>query len=332
MRIVSSAGRTDVATVFIADMGDGRLVEFVESTQPPLTRDEKWVLIVSVLYGCPIGCLMCDAGDAYRGRLTVEELFAQIDFLIRGRFPDGEVPVPRFKIQFARMGEPAMNPAVLDVLREMPRRYVLRGFVPSLSTVAPRGCDGFFEALREIKDELYPHGFQLQFSIHSSDPAARDRIIPAPKWSFEEIAAYGERFRNGDGKKVSLNFALARGVPVEPDALLRHFSPDSFLLKITPVNPTYRARENRLESFLDPQRQDRAADDEVVGGLRAAGYEVIVSIGEPEENQIGSNCGQFVLRHLEHEDARSGEGAPGYSYWCGALNEAEDGERSVRGG
>ncbi len=32
--------------------------------------------------------------------------------------------------------------------------------------------------------------------------------------------------------------------------------------------------------------------------MRSAGYEVIVSIGEVEENEIGSNCGQYVLQYL----------------------------------
>jgi len=313
VRILSSAGNPDVATVFIADMGDDRLVEFVESTQPPLTRDEKWVLIVSVLCGCPVGCLMCDAGQGYKGRLTLDELFSQIDFLIRGRYPDGAVPVPKFKIQFARMGEPAMNPAVLDVLRQMPARYELRGFVPSVSTVAPRGCERFFEELRAVKEDLYAEGFQLQFSVHSTDRAVRDRLIPTSTWDFEEMAAYGERFRNGGGKKIALNFALAQDVPIEADVLARHFPPASFLVKITPVNPTYRARENRLVSFLDGFRA--AEDLEPVASLRDAGYEVIVSIGEPEENRIGSNCGQFVLRHLSRTRRGADGHAAGYDYW-----------------
>ena len=32
--------------------------------------------------------------------------------------------------------------------------------------------------------------------------------------------------------------------------------------------------------------------------IRDLGYDVIVSIGELEENNIGSNCGQYILSHL----------------------------------
>jgi 23S rRNA (adenine2503-C2)-methyltransferase len=35
-----------------------------------------------------------------------------------------------------------------------------------------------------------------------------------------------------------------------------------------------------------------------VEALRQSGYEVILSIGEVEENAIGSNCGQYLRRHL----------------------------------
>ncbi len=94
-----------------------------------------------------------------------------------------------------------------------------------------------------------------------------------------------------------MNFALAQGVPLDPGVLLRYFSPDKFLVKITPLNPTYRAVENRLRSYIDPQ--NGSSEYGVVSRLEDAGYRVIVSIGEVEENRIGSNCGQYIRRHLE---------------------------------
>ncbi len=51
MKITAKAGKEDIATVFIAEMDNGKLVEFVESVQPPIPREKKWVLIVSILYG-----------------------------------------------------------------------------------------------------------------------------------------------------------------------------------------------------------------------------------------------------------------------------------------
>ncbi len=294
MRIVNAPAREEIATVHVIDVGEGRLVECVESTQPPLTRDQKWVLIVSVLSGCPVKCLMCDAGGHYQGKLSAEQIFQQIDCLIRSRYPDGVITTGKLKIQFARMGEPALNPAVIEVLDRIQDRYCISNFVPSVSTIAPAGSEDFFERLLEVKRRRYGSGrFQLQFSIHTTDEVLRDRLVPVKKWSFPQISEYGSMFHRVGDQKITLNFALVQGMPVESAVLLQYFSPEKFILKITPINPTRRASENGLVSYIDAYEPER--EYELVESLRSAGYEVILSIGEVEENRIGSNCGQYVM-------------------------------------
>jgi len=275
------------------------MVEFVESIQPPIPREEKWVLIISTLFGCPVGCMMCDAGEEFKGILTEEQLLKQIDFLIRERYPDGKVPAPKFKIQFARMGEPAYNPNVLSVLRKLPEIYDIPGFIPSISTIAPSNTSSFFEELLEIKKRLYSNGkFQLQFSIHSTDDRFRDKIIPTKKWSLDQIADYGKRFYQAGDRKITLNFALAKDTPFDPEVLIKHFDPSLFLIKITPINPTYSAQENKLVTHFTNENDK---EDPLIHSLKSYGYDVILSIGELEENQIGSNCGQYIKKHLEQE-------------------------------
>lgn len=309
MKVFAVTGKSDLATVYMADLGEGRVFEFVEACQPPYRRDERWILMVSTLFGCPVKCLMCDAGGRYRGKPCVEEILAQIDYMVHAWFPDGYIPARKFKIQFARMGEPSLNAAVLDALEGLPRRYRAPGLMPSISTIAPRGADAFFERLLDIKNRLYSNGrFQFQFSIHTTDLTLRDRLIPVPKWTFERMAAYGERFLRPGDRKITLNFALAQGMPVDGEVLLRYFDPARYLLKITPVNPTLHALQNGLASFIDPQHPEAA--QESAQTLSEAGYEVIVSVGEMEENQIGSNCGQYVLKYLESGQVLEG----GYTY------------------
>jgi 23S rRNA (adenine2503-C2)-methyltransferase len=302
MEIFAITGASDVATIYMADMGEGRLIEFVEALQPPYTRDERWILMISTLFGCPVKCLICDAGGHYRGKPTAEQILAQVEYVVHRWYPDGHVPAAKFKIQFARMGEPALNMAVLDALEELPRRIHAQGLMPSISTIAPLGTDAFFERLIDVKDSLYANGrFQFQFSIHTTDVTLRDQLIPVRKWTFNRMAAYGERFLRLGDRKITLNFALAEGMPIEPDDLLRYFNPERYLIKITPVNPTCQAVRNGLASYIDPyQPQDRA---EMTERLVSAGYEVIVSIGEVRENQIGSNCGQYVLKYLRSQEA-----------------------------
>lgn len=294
MRIVSSTGTDDLAMVFVAELEGGRRVELVESLQPPRPREDKWVLIVSTLVGCPVGCPFCDAGGHYRGRLSADEILGQIEFLVRRRYPDLRVPSRMLKIQLARMGEPALNDAVLDVLEILPQRLDAPGLVPSLSTVAPVR-PSFFARVRELKDTLYGGGrFQMQFSLHTTDEAARRDIVPIRTWSFAEMAAWGERFRAPGDRKVSLNFAADARWPLDPRQLLEHFDPEHFIVKLTPINPTRRAADNGLVGVIDPD--DAAACDAVVQRFVRAGYDTILSIGDLEENQIGSNCGMYVDR------------------------------------
>ena len=309
MKIVASVGNPELATVYIADMGRGRFFEFVEACQPHFKRDERWILMVSTLFGCPVRCLMCDAGGTYKGKPTADEILAQIDFMVREHYPDGKVPSEKFKIQFARMGEPSLNMAVLDVLEQLPALYQAPRLMPSLSTIAPRGRDGFFERLLEVKNKLYSNGlFQFQFSIHTTDPVLRDRLMPVRKWDFGKMAEFGDRFRLEGDRKITLNFALAQGMPVDPEILRKYFDPEDYLIKITPLNPTVQAGLHGLLTQVDPARPDSAA------GLREelsrAGYEVLVSIGEREENLIGSNCGQYVLNYLKNQVAVK----DGYTY------------------
>jgi 23S rRNA (adenine2503-C2)-methyltransferase len=298
LKVLASAGREDVAIVYMADVGEKLYVEFVEAVQPPLPREKKWVLLVSTLLGCPAKCLMCDAGGYYQRKLSKGEIFSQIDFLIKKRFPNGKVPVEKFKIQFARIGEPSLNLNVLEVLEELPHRYNVPGLIPCISTIAPVGTDNFFERLLEIKKKKYPQGrFQLQFSIHTTDEKLRDKLIPVKKWDFAKISEYGEKFYERGGRKITLNFALSEGMPVKPEILLQYFDPEEYLIKITPINPTHKAMENKLFSYINPYHEEK--DYQLVKNLRSFGYEVIVSIGEVEENYIGSNCGQYVMHHLK---------------------------------
>jgi 23S rRNA (adenine2503-C2)-methyltransferase len=300
VRVFAVAGKDEVAMVYMAEFGPGKAIELVEAIQPPLPREKKWVLMVSTLFGCPVACQICDAGGSYQGKLTTGELLAQIDFLVDRRYPGRKVPVENFKIQFARMGEPAFNLSVLEAMEVLPARYDAPGLMPSLSTIAPHSAEEFFERLPSIKDRFYPAGqFQFQFSIHTTDESLRDKLIPVKKWNFACMADYGRSWHRPGDMKITLNFALVDGMPVDPDVLLKHFDPDRYLIKITPVNPTTQAVRHGYSSHVDPYNPEKVQG--LVKKLCASGYQVILSIGDVEENQIGSNCGQYVLKYMSGE-------------------------------
>lgn len=304
MKIISKRGKKELATVYIGEI-NGKKIEFVESLQPPLSIDKKWVIIVSTLYGCPVKCKICDAGGNYKGPIKKEDIISQIQFLILNRFGELKVPSEKFKIQFSRIGEPSFNLQVLDVLEELPQIINAPSIIPSLSTIAPIGTDRFFDKLLKIKKELYKDKFQLQFSIHTTDEKLRDYLIPVKKWDFEKIAEYGKEFFEKK-MKITLNFALS-DFPVEAKKLITIFSPDIFLIKITPVNPTFNAIKNKL-NIIEPTLNDLRIKE-----LKEVGYEVLLSIGEYEENLIGSNCGQFITEYERFYDKNQETKFPFYT-------------------
>lgn len=298
MELIAKYGKEDLAILYIAK-NQGKIVEFVESLQPPIPREKKWVLIISTMYGCPIGCMMCDAGEFYHGKISKDDMMKEIDLMIRSRFPDGKIPITKFKIQFARMGEPTLNEEVLDLLKELPSTYEAPGLMPCISTIAPKGSEEFLENLIKIKDKYYSKGnFQLQFSIHSTNEETRSKWMSPNIWTIEEIGKYGEKwFKEGD-RKVTLNFAVAKDSEIDPDIILKYCDPSKYWIKLTPVNPTEKAIYNKLKSGITEENSESVS---LVQEFKERGFEASISIGEWEENDIGTNCGQFATKYQNGE-------------------------------
>jgi len=293
-----------VGTVILArPRGDPvRRFEFVETADVGRPRSEKWVVMVSTQYGCVCGCRICDAGNfGYHGNLDAEMIAEQIEIALRLHPEDDPSRTRRFKVQFSRMGEPSFNPAVTECLERLAQDARLPALLPSISTVAPRCAvtTEFFERLRDVKDRFFSEGrFQLQFSILSTDEEAREALIPVRKWGFSEIADFGRTWMKAGDRKVTLSFALASEIPFDPAEVQRFFSPEIFLVKITPVNPTRRAERNGLTSMWRTPPAPVACYKE---DLERRGFRVILNASWPQEIECRASCGQLSEETLRGE-------------------------------
>lgn len=296
--VVDVLGRPDLAQIYLVRLRDDPLamVECVGAVDPSLPKSEKLVVVVSTQLGCAVGCPMCDAGTSFHGNLTSSEILSQIEHVLSDWAGPEARTCPKLKVQFARMGEPALNPSVLEVLEVLPTRVPTPGLMPCIATTAPRSARRWFERLVELRDRHYGKGqFQLQLSVQSTDEVIRDGMIPIPKWSLREMAAYSEAFVRAEDRKVTLNFAMARGVPISAKAVARWFNPEKVVVKLTPLNPTDRAVESGLVSSFEAGEEARVKP--LVSALQAEGFDCIVSVGLPEESQMRSSCGQLVRAH-----------------------------------
>lgn len=292
MEILAHTGRIDLAQIYVARMRDDLdyLVEFVDACDRNAgDRRDKWVIIISTQFGCPVKCLMCDAGGEYRGNLNFDELVFQVRSVIDGHPDLDPHQCGKLKIQFARMGEPSFNDEVLKVLSWLHDTYPKA--IPCIATMMPRGRYQWFDELLTMRERF--HDFQLQLSINSTDDSHRDTLMPYPKMSWSWMAEYVKQFHRPGQRKVCLNFALCDEIPVSAEAARDYFDPAFAVIKLTPLNPTATGQQNGMTSIISPSAAEpllaRKSEE-----FTRLGFSVIRSIGDMEENLIGSNCGQAV--------------------------------------
>jgi 23S rRNA (adenine2503-C2)-methyltransferase len=251
--------------------------------------------MVSTQYGCCVGCLMCDAAERrFRGNVAAEDILEQVRRVLAAHPDVDPGRVKKLKVHFARMGEPTFNAGVLEALETLARGGALPGLLPSLSTVAP-DCPvsaGFLERLRKMKDRWFADGrFQLQFSVHTTDPAARRALIPIRTWSLERMGAFARAWRRPGDRLVTLNAVSAPGLPFDPERLAAAFDPEHCLVKLTPVHPTRRAARHGL---IDDWHEAPEAVQGRARALERLGFKVIINSPWPEETAGGVSCGQVA--------------------------------------
>jgi 23S rRNA (adenine2503-C2)-methyltransferase len=258
----------------------------------PLT--EKWVVTVSTQYGCGMGCEFCDVPKVGAGRnATLNDLTGQVlTALTLPKMPDH---TNRLNVHFARMGEPTWNPAVLDcgkwIAEHLGDSYAPH---PVVSTMMPRKNEWlktFIHTWMRLKNRVYHGNAGLQLSINSTDEAERERMFNGNACTLSDIA----EIMHGIvpvGRKITLNFAVA-GYAVDPDALLKWFPPEWYVVKLTPMHKTAAALVSGMTTSGDYTTPEPYM--ELEGRLKAAGYDVLVFIASRDEDEGRITCGNAIL-------------------------------------
>jgi 23S rRNA (adenine2503-C2)-methyltransferase len=141
-----------------------------------------------------------------------------------------------------------------------------------------------------IKNDILDGEAGLQVSVNTTDQHIRWDTMPKalPLYSIAHI------FKNLEvkGRKIALNFALT-DAPIDENALVRHFSPERFLCKITPMHMTNACIENSLITKGGYDHYYPYKDTEE--RLKSVGYDVIVFIPSKEEDDSRITCGNAIL-------------------------------------
>jgi len=260
-----------------------------------LPLSEKWVITISTQYGCSMGCKFCDVPKVGPGiNASFEDLEAQVDAAL-ALHPE-VTHTDRLNLHYARMGEPTFNPAVLYHAFMM--KHFKQGTVhPVVSTMLPKRNKDLSYYLMLwclIKNKDYDGEAGLQFSINSTDNEQRNWMFNNNSLSLETISEIGKELPPPVGRKYTLNFAVTKDTILDGKRLQELFSPDKFIVKITPIHDTSASKLNSLNTpegyteYTPYEPFEYQAKD--VGG-----FDTLVFIPSREEDESRITCGNALL-------------------------------------
>lgn len=197
------------------------------------SRSERFMIGVSCMSGCPVGCKFCATGQLRKFRnLTAEEIVEQVDFILNKNKDVDPTKSKEFKINYTRMGEPFLNinevkKAIGIINERLPNAHHY------ISTIGIKGSDFSW-----IKGNI-----TLQISLHSLIEERRNWLIPFKnKLSIEEL----EQIRTQSNLKTTLNLTLVDEKDFDMDVLKKNFDKDYFFIKLSPINVNRISEENNM--------------------------------------------------------------------------------------
>lgn len=196
------------------------------------SRKERWMIGVSCMSGCPVGCKFCATGQLKKFRnLSSSEIVQQVEFVLRSR-EDSFSSAQEHKINYTRMGEPFLNlHEVRGAISEIESKYP--GTHHYVSTIGVRGSDFSW-----IKDNI-----TLQISLHSLSDERRNWLIPFKnKLTIKELG----QIRTKSNLKTTINLTLVDEKDFNIAVLKEYFDPAHFFIKLSPINRNAVSENNSL--------------------------------------------------------------------------------------
>jgi 23S rRNA (adenine2503-C2)-methyltransferase len=260
---------------------------------------EKWVITISTQYGCSMGCVFCDVPKVGPGRnATLNDLTSQVLAAIK-LHPEVK-RTKRLNVHYARMGEPTFNFSVLSHAARLEKEIMpfvgMSHVHPVVSTMLPRRNKNLLKFLQDwcwLKNHLYQGSAGLQFSINSTNDTQREFLFNGNSLCLSAISEIGAMLPKPRGRKYALNVALADGNEIDADKMAFLFSPNKFMVKITPIHVTTATESNGVKTTGG--YTDFAPYQEIEEQLKIAGFDVLVFVPSFDEDNGRITCGNAIL-------------------------------------
>lgn len=163
-------------------------------------RETKYIICLSCMMGCRVGCKFCRSGRSYFGELNSEDIiYMATTIVISEKIWDKKI-----LFSFMGSGEPLFNVmsirSVIERLHLFPKAY----FALSTSGVVIDNLPKLYFP----PANCHP---KIQLSLHSPYDKERNILIPnSPK--IEDIFRFLSEYKEVTGKEIELNYILLDGI------------------------------------------------------------------------------------------------------------------------
>jgi 23S rRNA (adenine2503-C2)-methyltransferase len=267
------------------------------------TYEERTVLCISTMCGCPVGCRFCGTGDYFVRSLTADEIVGQASYILETQI-GGLNPekIQKLQIMVMSMGEPLLVKALEKAFHKL---YI--AYPNAQLLISSSGPDIDYDWVIKMSKDIPTVG--LQFSIHESTDLARDKLIPFKnKLNLQGISDIGYLWYTKTGRKPFFNYCAHERNTSHSDVreIWRLFNP-----KIWNATVSVICERNEFEQSTNEYQRNLAV--EFGNKLVEIGYDVRV-FDPAGQDTIGGGCGQlwytqqWMQEHPEHVRPSCGNG------------------------
>lgn len=261
--------------------------------------EKRTVICCSTQSGCKVGCKFCGTGNRFIRNLTKDEIVNQIKIVLKEKGIENiDLTCDKFQIMFMSMGEPMHNwdnveLAIVELHDLYPNAQLL------ISTI---GVDDDATINKIIALSKKIDALGLQFSIHKSNDADRNKLIPFEgKLALKKIRDFGLIWWRETNRKPYLNYCIDGVNNTEFDVLnlQQLFSPVVF-------NFTFSVVCSANETMKDAGFKNLNAIKQFQSEFISNGYNT--RIFNPEgQDDIGGGCGQlwYVQDWIKNHNAEA---------------------------
>ena len=172
-----------------------------------IPTEKRLTACLSSQVGCPMDCKFCATGkEGLKRSLKASEILDQILFI------ENELNRRVTNIVFMGMGEPLLNiDDLLLSIRSINEDFHISQRKITVSTVAvPKTINKLQEKSFEVLGKCQ---FTLAISLHASNQAIREKIIPSAKYyNIRDIIEDCKQFVRKTGRRVSFEYLMLNGI------------------------------------------------------------------------------------------------------------------------